>query len=108
MTSRFTVPSSRLRRDDDEVAVQAHVEAVVLADVRVVPVDTGVRELDAVGELAADRDRCLGLVGHAVVPVVESEPVPVDGGLDVGVVADTDVDLGSLVTRSVGPGIDPL
>ena len=52
---------------DDDVAVQAHVEAVVLADVRVVPVQAGVGEPQPVGELAADRDRRLRLVRHAVV-----------------------------------------
>ena len=96
-TSRFDRrPVVRVGGVDDEVAVEAHVEPVVLADVRVVPVEAGVGEAEPVGELAADRDRRLGLVRHAVVPVVEAQPVPVDGGLDVGVVADADRDLGSL------------
>ena len=81
---------------DDDVAVQAHVEAVVLADVWVVPVQAGVGEPEAVGELAADLDRRLGLERHAVVGVVEPQAVPVDGRFGVAVVADVDDDFRSL------------
>ena len=89
---------------DDDVAVQAHVEAVVLADVRVVPVQAGVGEAQPVGELAADRDRRLGLVRHAVVGVVEPQAVPVDGRFGVAVVADVHDDFGSLPDPQRGAG----
>lgn len=68
-----------------------------LMDVRgVVPVETGVRKPDPVGELTAERDWSLRLVGNTVVSVVEAQSVPVDGGVDVGVVAHADADLGPL------------
>ena len=73
---------------DDDVAVEAHLQAVVLADVGVVPVDAVVGEPQPVDELAADGDRGLGLVGHAVVGVLQPEAVPVHGGFVVAVVAD--------------------
>src|SRR3712207_8085001 len=57
---------------------EAELLSVVLADVRVVPVDAGVGERDPVGEAAADRNRRLRLVG-AVVAVVEPQAVPVHG-----------------------------
>ena len=75
--------------------VQAHLLAVVLADVRVVPVDAGIGAGDAVGERAADRDRRLGLV-RAVVGVLEPQPVPVHRRLEVRLVADVDDHLGAL------------
>ena len=73
-----------------------------------VPVEAGVGEPQPVGEVAADGDRCLGLVGDAVVGVVEAQPVPVDGRVGVGVVADVDGDLDALADPQGGPGIDPL
>ena len=81
--------------DDDDVAVQTHLLAVVLADVRVVPVDAGIGEVKPVAERAADRHRRLGLVG-AVVAVVQPEPVPVHGRFEVAVVLDVDDQLRSL------------
>ena len=56
-------PVAGLGRDDDHVAVEAHLLAVVLPDVRVVPVDAGVGEREAVGEAAALRDRRPGSRG---------------------------------------------
>ena len=50
-------PVVGVRRDDDDVAVEAHLLAVVLADVRVVPVDAGVGERDACRVAPADRHR---------------------------------------------------
>ena len=82
-------------RNDDDVAVLAELLAVVLADVRVVPVDTGVGERDAVGEAAAHRDRGLRLVG-AVVAVLEPQTVPVNGRLEVAFVDDVDDEFGAL------------
>ena len=93
--------------DDEDVPVQAHLLAVVLADVRVVPVDAGIGELDAVGEAAADRDRRLRLV-RAVVAVLDPQAVPMHGRLQVALVRDVDDDLRALRTFSVGPGIEPL
>jgi hypothetical protein len=90
-------PGARVGRLDDDVAVQAGVLRVVLADVRVVPVQPVVGEAHPVRERAADRDGLLGVVRHAVVAVLEPEAVPVHGRLDVGVVPDGHDDLGALL-----------
>ena len=94
---------------DDDVAVEAHLQAVVLADVGVVPVDAVVGEPQSVDELAADGDGGLGLVGHAVVGVVAAggrasarwfrgrrrcAPAPSTSE--------------PCATRRVGPGMEPL
>ena len=76
-------------RDDDDVAVQAQLLAVVLADVRVVPVDARVGERDARRVAPADRHGVLGLV-RAVVAVLQPQPVPVHGRLHVALVLDVD------------------
>ena len=88
-------PVVGLSRDDEDVAVLAELLAVVLADVRVVPVDARVGERDAVGEAAADRDRRLRLVG-AVVAVLEPQTVPVHRRLEVALVDDVDDELRAL------------
>ena len=98
-------PVVRLGGDDEDVAVLAELLAVVLANVRVVPVDARVRERDAAGEASADRDRRLRLV-RTVEAIFEPQPVPVDGLLEIALVDDVDVELSR--TRSVGPGIEPL
>ena len=89
-------PVIRVGGDDQDVAVQAHLLGVVLADVRVVPVQAGIGEPDPVGELAADRDRGLGLVRDAVVLVLQPQPVPVHGGVQVAVVGHVDDHLRAL------------
>ena len=88
-------PVVGLGRDDEDVPVLAELLAVVLADVRVVPVDARIRERDAVGEAAADRDRRLRLVG-AVVAVLEPQTVPVHRRLEVALVDDVDHELRAL------------
>ena len=80
---------------DDHVAVQPHLLAVVLADVRVVPVDAGVGEGDVRGVALAGAHRLLGLV-RSVVAVLEPQPVPVDRRFRVALVLDVDDDLGAL------------
>ena len=80
-------PVARLAWDDEDVPVQAQLLAVVLADVRVVPVGAGVGHVHLVREALADRDRCLRVVG-AVIAVLEPQAVPVNGGLEVAVVGD--------------------
>ena len=89
-------PVVGITRDDDQVAVEAHLLAIVLADVRVVPVDAGVGELDAGGKVAADWDRRLRLV-RSLVAVLEPQPMPVDGALHVALVLDVDNDLRALL-----------
>ena len=89
--------------DDDDVAVQAHLLAVVLTDVRVVPVDTGVGKFQAVAERAADRHRRLSLVG-AVVAIVQAKPVPVHGRFEVAVVFDVDDQLRPLADTQCRSG----
>jgi hypothetical protein len=64
--------------------------------VRVVPIQTWVRELDPVAELPTHRDGRLGLVGDAVVAVLQPQPVPVDGRVKVTVVLNVNHDLGAL------------
>jgi len=86
-------PVARVGRRDQDVAVQAQLLGVVLADVGVVPVQPGIRELDAVGEVATHRDRLLGLVRDPVVLVLQPQPVPVDGGVQIPFIGDVDNDL---------------
>ena len=88
-------PVARLARLDDDVPVQPELLAVVLANVRVVPVDARVRERQLVCERAADRDRRLCFV-RAVVAVVEPQPVPVDGVGEVALVRDVHRDARAL------------
>ena len=101
-------PVVGVRGLDDHVAVEAHLLAVVLADVRVVPVDAGIRERDAAGEAPADGDRRLRLV-RAVGAVVQAQAVPVHRRLQVALVDDVDLDLRALADASAsGPGTEPL
>jgi hypothetical protein len=74
----------------------------------VVRVQTGVRELDPIGELGTDRDRLLRLVRHSVVPVLEAESVPVHGGVEVAVVVTCTTISEPCRTLRVGPGTEPL
>jgi hypothetical protein len=85
-------PVVGIGRLDEAVAVQPHLLAVVLADVRVVPVHPGVGEADASGETLAYGHRLLGLVGP-VVPVFKPQAVPVDRGFHVALVLGVDHDL---------------
>ena len=101
-------PVVRVGGFDDEVAVEAHVEAVVLADVGVVPVQAGVGEAHLIGEVAADGDRVLGLIRHAVVVVVETQSVPMHGRLGVGVVTNANRDLRSLTHAQRRAGDRPV
>ena len=96
-------PVVGVRGLDDHVAVEAHLLGVVLADVRVVPVDAGIRERHATGEAAADGDRRLGLV-RAVGAVVQAQAVPVHRLLQVAVVDDVDLDLRALADLQRRPG----
>jgi hypothetical protein len=75
--------------DNDDVAVKAHLLTVVLADVRVVPVDAGIGEVEPVAEGAPDRHRRLGFM-RAVVAIIQAETVPVHGRFEVAVVLDVD------------------
>ena len=83
-------------RDDDDVAVQAHLLAVVLADVRVVPVDAGVGERDACACSAPPTGIGVLRLVRAVVAVVQPQPVPVHRRLQVALVVDVDDDLRAL------------
>ena len=82
-------PVVGIGRDDEDVPVQAQLLPVVLADVRVVPVDARIREGELVREGLADRDRGLRLV-RPVVAVVETEAVPVHGRLVITTVRGAD------------------
>src|SRR4029450_153245 len=70
-------PVRGIGRGDKDVPIEPHLLAVVLADVRVVPVRARVGETDLVREGLADWDRRLRFV-RSVVAVVESQAVPVD------------------------------
>ncbi len=96
-------PVVRVGGLDEHVAVEAHLLAVVLADVGVVPVDAGVGEGDVRGVALAGGHRPLGLVG-SVVAVLEPQPVPVDGRLQIALVLDVDDDLGALAHLQRRPG----
>jgi len=91
---------------DEDVAVQTHLLAVVLADVRVKPVQAGVRERYARGEAAADRDRRLRLV-RAVVAVLQPQAVPMHGRFQIAVVDDVDLDLRALGDAEIATLADP-
>ena len=69
-----------------------------------VPVQPGVGGLDPIGELPADRDGGLGLVRHAVVTVLQPQPVPVDGGVEIPFVGDVDDDFAALLDFGCGTG----
>ena len=85
-------PVVRIGRLDEAVSVQAHLLAVVLADVRVIPVHAGVGEAHASGEALADGHRLLRLMG-SVVLVLEPKAVPVDRRLQIALVLGMDDDL---------------
>ena len=87
-------PIVGIGRLDEDVPIEAHLLAVVLADVRVVPVDAGIRERDPIGEGSPNGNRRLGFVG-AVIAVLESQAVPVHGCFHLGVVGDVDGDFGA-------------
>ena len=97
-------PVARVLGLDDDPRVEAHLLGEVLADVGVVPVEAGVGELEPVGELAAVRDRRLGLLGDAVEAVLQPQPVPVQGRVDVAEVGRLDRDLAVLVDVQCRPG----
>ena len=80
-------PVGRVVGDDEDGAVQAHLLAVVLADVRVEPVQPLVGELQPVLEALADLHRPLRLV-RSVVAVVEPQPVPMHGRLEIAAILD--------------------
>ncbi len=80
-------PVVRIGGGHHDGAVQAHLLSVVLPDVRVIPVEAGVREDDPRGEAAAHRDRVLRLMG-SVEAVIQAQPVPVHRRVQVAVVGD--------------------
>ena len=82
-------PVVGVARNDEDVAVQAQLLAVVLADVRVVPVGAGIGHVHAIRERLPHRDRRLGVV-RSVESVLEPKAVPVHGRLEVSVVRDVD------------------
>ena len=90
-------PVGRVGGLDHDRAVQPHLQAEVFADVRVVPVEPGVREADLARVRPADRDRYLGLIRHPVVLVLQPQPVPVHGRLDIAVVPHLHGDLRPLI-----------
>ena len=89
-------PVVRVGRLDEHVAVQAHLLPVVLADMRVVPVQPRIGEGDAGGEPLAHRHRALRLM-RSVVAVLQPQPVPMDRGVHVALVLDVDDDLRALL-----------
>src|SRR5918998_2248003 len=88
-------PVRGILRDNEDRPVETHLLAVVLPDMRVVPVSPRIRELEAVLEPLADCDRLLRRV-RAVVAVVQPYAVPVHGGLEIALVLDVDDDARAL------------
>src|SRR5438093_1474500 len=82
-------PVVRVRWNDMDVPVQPHLLAVVLADVRVIPVRAGVGDTHLVGKGLADGYRRLRVVGP-VVAVLEPQAVPVDSCVEVALVPHVD------------------
>src|ERR671918_2300467 len=97
-------PVRGIRRLDDYVPVEAHLLSVVLAHVRVVPEQSGVGKAEPVRVAAPRRYRSLRLVRDTVVPVLEAQPVPVNGRLHVGFVGDDHLDLRALPDAQCGSG----
>ena len=79
-------PVALIAGADDDRPVETHLLGVVLAQMRVVPVDAGIRELDPAGVGLADLDWVLGVAGHTIGLVGKAKAVPVDSGLDVAAV----------------------
>jgi hypothetical protein len=100
-------PVVRVGRTDEDAPVQAELLPVVLPDVRVVPVGARIRDLELVPERLADRNGLLRVV-RPVVAVLEAQPVPVNGRLEVAVVRDVDGDGRTLGDRERRPGTEPL
>ena len=94
-------PIVRIGRLNDHIAVEPHLLAIVLTDVRVVPVDARIGERNVSRELLTDLHWLLGLM-CPVVPVLEAQPVPMHGRLKVALVLDGDHDLRSLANAQSG------
>src|SRR5829696_5874334 len=58
-------PVVGLGRDNEDVAVHSQLLGVVITDVRVIPVQARIGELNAVAELSTNRNRCLSRMRHA-------------------------------------------
>jgi hypothetical protein len=101
-------PVVRVGRLDHDRAVQAHLQAEVFPDVRVVPVEPRVRETDLAGVCPADRDRHLGLIRHPVIAVLQPQPVPVHRRLDITVVPHLHGDLRPLIDLQDRAGDRPV
>jgi hypothetical protein len=63
--------------------------------VGVVPIDTRVRKGEAVRETTTDGNRSLR-GDRPVVPILQTQPVPVYGRLEIAVIGDMDEQLGAL------------
>ena len=100
-------PVVGIARYDNDVAVEPHLLAVVLADVRVVPVEARVGELHATREVPSDRDRPLRLM-RPIGAVLEPQSMPVDGRLQVAVVMHVDLNLGAFGNAQGRPGNRPV
>ena len=74
------------------VAVETELLLDVLPDMRVVPIDPGIRETHLVHERLAGEHRVLSHTGYPVEPVVQPDPVPVDGRRQIDVVGELDDD----------------
>ena len=95
-------------RVDPNVAVQAEVLLDVLAVMRVVPVDSGVGEVDAVSEAVARLYRVLRHAGHAVVPIVQADAMPVNGGRQIESVGEVHGDRRVLRDANQRAGVLPV
>jgi hypothetical protein len=84
------------RRPNEHVAVEPQILLDVLSVMRMIPVDPRVLEADAVDETAARLDRILGHPRNAIVPVLDTDTVPVDGGRQVDPIGEIDDDLRAL------------
>src|SRR5688572_18423705 len=68
---------------DDQRTGQAAAELLAVTEVRVIPVRTGIGQIELVKKAAAvTRDRRLGQAGDAVHRIGEPDAVPMDGRLD--------------------------
>jgi hypothetical protein len=94
-------PVVLVRGNNDDGAVETHLLAIVLANVRVVPIHARIREREAVREGAVHGNGLLCCHG-AVIPVVEAQPMPVHGRLEIAAIGGVDDERRSLLNPEGG------
>src|SRR6185369_12715267 len=94
-------------RGNDDVAVHPELLCVVLAYVRVVPVNARIRETQLVRKAGAGRHGRLHAlvlaVRNTIEPMVQPQAMPMNRRVYIGVVGEVDRSLGALLDLERGP-----